>query len=511
MRARAREAPTKKPLSEEFTGGIQRREFEPVTVLPGRWSAISSDIDTILAEFERRLGHTGSVPLPRFGVFNVFRSAFREHAFSMVLENAERERARDLFQYICGVCWLRFLESSFIYSVGIVFLVYLLFHTQTRRHMIPVDIVMLEALVALKEHCENTGVMLECAMVIFSLCDSGCFSVGLRASYRSLQFDFEGKIVERKAGDELRPKETSQVPVETRRLKLAKSNSCKGKSPPKSVTHGDDELMNLSGAIQDAREYDAQSTEGGASAGTSEALTRIGKSIDRYDQSTPPPPVFPIGETRLVSVPRRKSRRELAVVHHHVPSDSEDSLPDKLGGPVAKTHVEAAQVQSERCLGNMVLPVRPRTKRARQSTLVGLEKVLAQMDGGVNAKDVPQPNTLAWTRKIGQDERALSQEEGCRQPVQDVSAVREDELDLKTEEVTDEHYDCSDARGRTPQLGDAVQLPTGGSLTETAGHQDQEPIPSVSQIVANLDDSVNGQEVTLEVDIDSSAMDTDSD
>ena len=117
----------------------------------------------------------------------------------MLVERSSREEPRDVFQLVCGMCWQYFIELEDMASkVGVVFLVYLLFHTQYHsRFAIPVTIDLLQQLTCLRDQCVAQEIFLELPAVLRDMAQKDLFSVGLRATCRSLWFDRHGHLLER--------------------------------------------------------------------------------------------------------------------------------------------------------------------------------------------------------------------------------------------------------------------------------------------------------------------------
>eukprot|EP00913_Durusdinium_trenchii_P015720 g14773.t1 len=108
--------------------------------------------------------------------------------------------ASDL-RYITGVCWYFFMKSEdFVAQVGVVFLLYLLFHCQReQRYAIPVNVEILEKVHVVRKRCMSEQILLEFPAALRYLVQEQALSVGLRASYRNLFFDKYGHLLERKA------------------------------------------------------------------------------------------------------------------------------------------------------------------------------------------------------------------------------------------------------------------------------------------------------------------------
>ena len=135
----------------------------------------------------------------KVGTFPKFREMYRKWGTSVLVEKGNREEPRDVFQFVCGMCWQYFIELEDMASkVGVVFLVYLLFHTQYHsRYAIPVTIDLLQQLTVLRDQCVAQEIFLELPAVLREMAQKDLFSVGLRATCRSLWFDRHGHLIER--------------------------------------------------------------------------------------------------------------------------------------------------------------------------------------------------------------------------------------------------------------------------------------------------------------------------
>eukprot|EP00435_Cladocopium_sp_Y103_P068874 s100_g32.t1 len=124
---------------------------------------------------------------------------YRKSGASVLVEKGNREEPRDVFQFVCGMCWQYFIELEDMASkVGVVFLLYLLFHTQYHsRFAIPVTIDLLQQLTALRDQCVAQEIFLELPAILREMVQKDLFSVGLRATCRSLWFDRHGHLIER--------------------------------------------------------------------------------------------------------------------------------------------------------------------------------------------------------------------------------------------------------------------------------------------------------------------------
>eukprot|EP00928_Gymnodinium_smaydae_P036447 TRINITY_DN25477_c0_g1_i1.p1 TRINITY_DN25477_c0_g1~~TRINITY_DN25477_c0_g1_i1.p1 ORF type:complete len:568 (+),score=178.56 TRINITY_DN25477_c0_g1_i1:89-1792(+) len=327
----AAEAAAAVPLDEEL---------EPLTVFPGRRRAIEADINSILELFDRELlGGMGEgfcagqqkaqTPPPqqlRSGAFAVFRGLFRALRFSMLNETISSELHRDLFELICGCCWRSLLAAeSLARRVGVVFLVYLLFHSQhPHQYVVPVDVIVLEALGLLRKECLEKLVFLECPVLLQKLAQSGVLSVGTSADWRNLHFDRLGRLAGRHAGIPVGANESAveattelvplaNVPVppspppSVQRLRLDAGASAPGRGGRRATpgaqgvvlaTQSGEEILNVEDALREARAYGsdlaklplsrAAAEGGGSEAATS--LAHIAAAAQRFARGTPPAP-----------------------------------------------------------------------------------------------------------------------------------------------------------------------------------------------------------------------------
>mmetsp|Transcript_113081 Transcript_113081/g.365240 ORF Transcript_113081/g.365240 Transcript_113081/m.365240 type:complete len:611 (-) Transcript_113081:119-1951(-) len=394
------------------TGGLQQEGFEPVTVVAGRYHAVSADLAAILDDFEARLAtgapsegpaRTGvTVALPRAGAFPLLRDLFREGGFSSVVESMESELARDLFQYIAGICWALLLATARLERrAGVVFLVYLLYHSQyPGRSAVPVDVVTLEALAQLREECERRQVLMECPKILQKLASEGVLSVGVRGTYRNVFFDRRGRVAERKsplASEEAAATSLAYVSrsgkagVRTQRLRVSTPGPEAAAGTMVPVAQGvsevadahaaaaqdGEQVINLEGSLQEAAAYDAKRGEASAGGSVAERLQQLVASTGRYQLCTPPEPrelVLESTETSLAQplepeLPRRRRTRKRRLYADSVSgTDSGDSLLERIGGPPRNDPSVAMQ------------PTRLRSKGARQARLVGLRAALQRRE-----------------------------------------------------------------------------------------------------------------------------------
>ena len=189
------------PSADYLGDGLPREGLEPPTVAPGRWLTATLDIWKLLQNFEQLLTEVQM----RLGGFALLRQLYTRSATSVLLEPLTGENRRDLFQFICGVCWHHFMHAEGLTSkAGVIFLIYFFFHSQRLpRSAVPVTLSLLEHLKDLKDQCIATDVFLECPAIIREMVQLDMLSVGLRAGCRNLFFDFHGHLVERQVGNQL--------------------------------------------------------------------------------------------------------------------------------------------------------------------------------------------------------------------------------------------------------------------------------------------------------------------
>lgn len=189
-----------------YFSSLQRDNFEPFTVLPGRCTVLQRDVGNITKEFKKRLqakaaaGEFGDKELPLAGGFIIFREIFKEWGFSVIVEYHKHEVDRDCFQYICGICWRAMANAdNLVDKVAIVFLIYLLSANQQKQvFAVPVSHEVLEQLIDLRQQCLEQEAFAEFHKIIWKLLKEDKVSIGTRASYRSLHFDAFGHLAERK-------------------------------------------------------------------------------------------------------------------------------------------------------------------------------------------------------------------------------------------------------------------------------------------------------------------------
>ena len=188
------------PSADYFGDGLPREGLEPPTVAPGRWLTATLDVWKLLQDFEQLLTEVRM----RVGGFPLLRQLYRGSAASILLEPVVGENRRDLFQFICGVCWHHFMHFEGLTSkAGVIFLIYLLFHSQRLpRSAVPVSVNLLQHLNLVKGQCIAEDVFLECPAIIREMVRHDTFSVGLRAGCRNMFFDFHGQLVERQVGNQ---------------------------------------------------------------------------------------------------------------------------------------------------------------------------------------------------------------------------------------------------------------------------------------------------------------------
>lgn len=386
-------------------GGLQTAGCEPVTLQPGRYHAAANDISSILHDFETQLRKSGNEPrsstevcldgvvCPPVGAFPILRHLFKERAYSMIIEAGKFEVERDLFQFICGVCW-RFLVGNvkIVQQVGVVFLVYLFFHSQHPGcYSIPVDVAVLETLAELRELCEQKQMFLEITKILHSLATAGAFSVGIRATCRTLYLERRGHMVERigteKTGESTASAVKREVDAATElpasRLSVTGSREATGALPSVAAQDGR-EILNVQNVIETMEEYSAAAPplEGGAM--TTSRLEELGDAASRYQRDVPPEPrhlqmVDALNQDEEEDVvPRRRRARPRSRLHVVHSDSSADSFRDRLPALPLKRRTE--EVDDEQKLANgWDCPLPPRVLRCkvtRVSNLVGLEQCL---------------------------------------------------------------------------------------------------------------------------------------
>lgn len=376
------------PEAAVTTGGLQAEGLEPVRLVPGRGPATAADIAELLRDFERQLKPElgkGGLP-PRTGAFAVMRRAFNEHGFSTVLDRCVKESARDVFQFVCGTCWRMLLgERSLPKRVAIVFLVYLLYRLQhPDQHDVPVDVVVLEALAALREECEQRQVLLECPKVLKWLCAHKALSVGVVATCRSLFFDRCGRLTERLAKAE----EAADPAVKAKMTPGAlQSQGAKGAAEG----GGGGGSLDLDELLRKVAEHSAQ--EGSDAADSlqgpvAERVQALGTALRNYARGAPPEGHF--GEVAAAAdasePPRQRARRRCKrhkrrLVETASASDSEQARRAKAAA--------AAAVEAEAWFSP------PPTPRGRAVARLGLGEYLqrrqrqAAVEGGPAAEAAP--------------------------------------------------------------------------------------------------------------------------
>lgn len=319
--------------------------------------------------------------------------------------NAEGELPRDLFQFVCGVCWAFFMQAAFQRRVGIVFLVYLLFHTQhPEKCAVPVNLQVIEALVALREECECSSVFLECPKILHDMMSSGSISIGIRATCRNLFFSRRGQLGERYYRDKAVADETevhldakgeqadsvSSRGVPSQRLHVQPTAAGPKQDGPLAgalMTQDGQEIINFDEILIEAQTYDANNAlnvRDGCEA-TTDALSSLSRAAGIYQRDTQPEPqqlAFAEGvSSQTEEMPPSKSKKKK---QNRVQSDSDDSLFERTTQPVPYGTVEAARLQSEleasgQPIAGPVHGTKFRRKQARQSRLIGLDKALKKL------------------------------------------------------------------------------------------------------------------------------------
>lgn len=304
-----------------FVGGIQPQGLESVGVFPGRGRATAADINALLAEFESRLPQLGSktpLSLPKTGAFALARDIYRQNDLSHILRSLALESVRDVFYFVCGVCWRLFVNTEDLpRRVGIFFVVYLLYHSQhPQRCDVPVDVVVMEALAVMREECERRQVLLECPEVLHRLCAQGAFSIGIRATTRDLFFNVHGELGERSETPSKKPASMSSVGnMQAGRLRIAGQDGDDEVDPASqhslSAAVGSRDSskpdLSLGNVLQNGQHIHASL---GAGPGAIERQVRdMGKGLERYRQETPPELLELPGEAELQEMPRKKVKR----------------------------------------------------------------------------------------------------------------------------------------------------------------------------------------------------------
>ncbi|CAE8711029.1 unnamed protein product [Polarella glacialis] len=381
--------------AELYTSCLQRPGLEPLTVLPGRYRAVAKDVAVVLQEFTHQLGVAESakvspiggatLQLPRLGAFPMFRGIFKERGLSVMVEGDPGELARDVFQLVCGVCWMALMEAkSLVSQVAAVFLVYLLFKSQHPGcYAIPVNVEVLEQLMHVRGECYEKQVLLECPRILRVL-SSGAFSIGIRATCRNLFFDRCGQLAER-TSPEFVPGSKASSRLSSGATRVSDGVPVLREAPP-----------DLGRAEQDAVAYEVQLAQVEAAGPHGRPvlpLASLGKPLQSelkflkqasssYVQDTPPEPrdIVCSGAQLVQSseevnrekdespvVSRRKRRR---------PAFDEDESPKRQGPDPAleRCLVQAKETGQE----DVVVKSKFRTPVSRQSRLTGLDQAVAK-------------------------------------------------------------------------------------------------------------------------------------
>jgi len=305
--------------------------------------------------------------LPRSGAFALARDIYRERRLSELLLRLSAESAREVFYFLCGVCWRLFVNTDDLpRRVGILFLVYLFYHSQhPLQYDVPVDVVVLEALAGMREECERRRVLLDCPAVLHRLCTQGALSVGIRATYRELFFDLSGCLGERSETPAKRRAERSRSTdasgsrcrVKAGRVSIIAEDAVAEADVhpqralvPASCTPGGMEAsksdLSLGTVLQDGQNiYASLGADAGLGA-TENQVQGMGKHLARYKHDTPPELLELPGEEALdvepAQVPKRrrgrgpKLQRELVDQESASGSEGEGGLEPQQGH--AKSH-----------------------------------------------------------------------------------------------------------------------------------------------------------------------------
>lgn len=294
--------------AEYFARGLPREGLEPISVMPGRSHAVARDIVKIVQDFKEQLR---GVQL-KVGTFPKFREMYRKWGASVLVEKGNREEPRDVFQFVCGMCWQYFIELEDMASkVGVVFLVYLLFHTQYHsRYAIPVTIDLLQQLTVLRDQCVAQEIFLELPAVLREMAQKDLFSVGLRATCRSLWFDRHGHLIERQVS----------------KAKSAQSTLVTIQRPP--------DLTNLQKKVAEYEEMNEKAEViPKADPSSSDQVNFIAAATQRYVNSVDPGELPEGGAVPVIEIDEnenaKKKSRRIKFARRRVVEDPEDNDVDE--------------------------------------------------------------------------------------------------------------------------------------------------------------------------------------
>lgn len=427
------------------TGGLQHESLEPVTVLPGRGRASSADLVALLDEFCERLPGGVDAP-PRHGTFVLAREIFRQRGLSRVLEVTRHEKKRDVFHFVCGICWRLFMESDdFSRRIGIVFLVYLLYHAQSvPRCDIPLDVVVAETLADIREECERRCAFLECPKILFQLCQNRAVSVGVRATYRNVFFDSRGLLGERlnhEPEDMLQPPEAKRVRFRGGAAAVASAavgqEEMVASAPGSSLTPRT--MVDLSSLTAPDGEEGISGSEDGTMTARSEKLSQ---AHDLYEQDIPsePLPVAALGLGREAHARPRQPKMQRKVLRNvcFEPAqqqqlvagpDGSDLDPkyrglgineylrkkemvifgrDTAPAPVTTSAVQGAPVLAEPVEAADVVPAAtargPRLKQKSRGTTNPEDMAPAALDAGIVSEDGDLDERLLFGSEVGESD-----------------------------------------------------------------------------------------------------------
>ncbi|CAK9081906.1 unnamed protein product [Durusdinium trenchii] len=385
--------------------GLLRADLEPMTLAPGRWQCTSTDVERLLYTWSVRLRQAYDLThLPRLGAFGVFRESFKELSFSVVLEPSPGEVLKDLFQYITGVCWYFFMKSEdFVAQVGVVFLLYLLFHCQReQRYAIPVNVEILEKVHVVRKRCMSEQILLEFPAALRYLVQEQALSVGLRASYRNLFFDKYGHLLERKALASAHGRgraergATHETPLpDTRawhRMK-AKEKPVEVHIPaPPDVSHLEAQLK----SYEDLR--DGASGAGEVDRSLSQRMKRLAEASAVFEKSVPVPTEDLEHEAKAPVPKQRRLKRR------RVFEDSEDEVEVPKAVPVMELRQEGPPGEEA------FRQVRVTSPELQNSRVLGLDAAVQQGTADQLLKQVEEEmrksTFAAWDETFARPSRA---------------------------------------------------------------------------------------------------------
>ena len=407
--------------------GLPRPGLEPITVLPGRWDATSQDVCKIVSKFqELTVADEEQKKELKVGTFPIFREFFRSSGASVLVE-CHKEEPRDVFQFVCGVCWHHLLEYQDLASkVGVIFLLFLLFHSQHQhRYAIPVTVDLLEHLRVLRDLCVAQEIFMEFPAILRQMVQQNLLSVGLRATYRNLWFDKHGYLIER----QLRKEKDKKEPVIHKPVDISKLQ-------------------------KKVKQFEELSRKVGVShAGISETVHQIAAASKRFAKSLAKPkakgfPKTKSGKPAVIEIPdtddkKAEDKKKTKTRRRRVVDDSDDN--DERAASPSKSYLEMQEKVVNGKAVDLWKRVIPKTQRTQA---LGFD---AAVESGAAKRlvafveerlaEAAEDQRMAQARTSECDDDPEDPPIACGDAKASEAVVKESEEEIKEDEMKPETYE----------------------------------------------------------------------